>query len=109
MSVVKLWSGRTRLLASDSNTTVDPSAEIAALELYPFASAPDVETLNRTVLPRRRSRTKMSCTRLLSFGTRFHASDWHVTSWPSPDSVTRPRPPFVCASFDVTLARVVTP
>src|SRR4029079_10971946 len=109
MSVVRFRSRPARFEASDSNTTRCPPVVIVALPLSALASAPELDTLARNVFPVRSSCTKMSVTPFSSSGTMFHASDWNTTYRPSPDIVTRPSPPLVCAPLDVTLTRSLTP
>ena len=83
----------TRLVAIESNATRRPSALIRAPNaepprmpgptLCPFASAPVLSTLTRSVVPVSRSWTNTSGTPLVSAGTRLAAAESNVTSRPS--------------------------
>src|SRR4051794_22882151 len=88
VSPTLLVSPGTRLLESDANVTKRLCAEIApasALNLLPCS--PSHDTLTRSVVPLRRSRTKISRPALLgplvSPGTRLVASDAKATKRPS--------------------------
>jgi hypothetical protein len=72
------------LVAVDTKTTKRPSSLISGATLLPFAWTPPVATLTRSTVRFVRSRTKMSPTLLVSFGTRFVASERNATRVPSP-------------------------
>src|SRR5207249_4297465 len=76
-------SSGTRFVASDQNATNRPSPPIAGPPLAPFASAPALSTLMRSVVPVTRSRTKTSEASLPSSGTRLVALDVNATYRPS--------------------------
>jgi len=78
-SGLPLVSVATRLVAREVNATYRLSAEIAGLELYQSASAPERPTDTRIVSPASRSRTKTSDVRFVSPTTRFEASEPNAT------------------------------
>ena len=88
-STLLLVSPATRLLASEEKATTRPSALMAGLDrmpmkpLGPLPSCPRLLTLTRSVLPVRRSRTKMSAVSFVSPGTRSVARDENATNRPS--------------------------
>ncbi len=78
-SVALFESMATRLEASDWNAIHRPSSLITGYTLESLASVPPTPTLMRLVVPFTRSRTKMSCTLFVSFGTTSEAADANVT------------------------------
>src|SRR5690349_23210421 len=79
MSCTPLVSPATRLEAIDSNATYRPSALIWPDPESALDWAPPGPTLTRVVVPVCRSRTKMSCTPLVSSGIWVAAADWKTT------------------------------
>jgi len=92
-----LWPGL-RLVATDVNTTLDPSAEIRASPLPPLPSVPALDTLTNDVVGgcAHRSRTKTSFLTLVSPATRFVESEAKTTRQPSSEMLAdswKPLPP----------------
>ena len=80
MSWAKGVESLARLVATDANTTKRPSALMAGdPALSPLASAPELLTLIRSVVPSCRSRKKTSHTLFLSLRTKFEASEAKTT------------------------------
>jgi hypothetical protein len=96
--------GLTRLVASLTNATIDPSAEIAGSTQSSLASASSVETLDRRVTPVARFQTKTSWLPLVSCGTRRGLQLWKATRLPSAESeALRESPPLPCPSLPVVM------
>jgi hypothetical protein len=107
--VAAFVSPATRFVASLTNATKRPSAEIEGREepSEPSLCAPPGPTLTRSVVPETRSRTKTSAHPFVSPATRFEARLRNATYRPSAeiDGVVLSRS--ACAPEEPTLARVV--
>src|SRR5947209_8634545 len=85
MSVRRLVSAGTRLVASEAKATKRPSAEIDGAAPPRSAWAPPTPTLTRSIVPVTRSKTKASVAPLVSPGTRLAAALAKATARPSAD------------------------
>ena len=97
------WRPRTRRRRSGRRRRSTGEAEL------PFACFPALDTLTRLVVPRFRSRTKMSAAPFVSPATRLEASDRKATKRPSAEIDGPPEPPFACFPALDTLTRLVVP
>ncbi len=109
-------SPETRFVAELMNATKRPSAEIERPQspLLSFPCVPSVATLTRSVVPLRRSRTKMSRRPFVSPATRFEAALWNATKRPSAEiegarAGMSPLLAFPCVPSVATLTRSVVP